>query len=116
MAGIPVNPATDAPRALSVRANAFPIAVGFGLGLGATVITAALSQAQGRLFLAVLLSGVGFAYLGSAVADGRPSALAVQAVSITVFLVIAYLGVQLHSGAFARGRLPRPRHVGLRAP
>jgi hypothetical protein len=106
MAGIPVNPATDAPRALSVRAHAFPIAVGFGLG----------PQAQGRLFLAVLLSGVGFAYLGFAVADGRPSALAVQAVSITVFLVIAYLGVQLHSGAFARGRLPRPRHVGLRAP
>jgi hypothetical protein len=47
MAGIPVN-ARDAPRALSVRAHAFPMAVGFGLGLGATVITAVLSQPGGR--------------------------------------------------------------------
>lgn len=86
------------PRASPLRAHARGMAVGLVLGLVSDAITALLTEAQAHVYLGVLLAGIGWVYLGFAVADGRTSAVAVQAVSISVFLSVAYLGVQLHSG------------------
>jgi len=56
-----------------------------------------MTQSQARLALAIALAGIGWVYLGFAVADGRPSAIAVQAASAAAFLWIAYAAVQLES-------------------
>jgi hypothetical protein len=46
---------------------------------------------------AVLLAAIGAIYFGFAVADGRTSAMVVQAISALVFLNIAFFGVQQES-------------------
>jgi uncharacterized protein DUF6010 len=82
------------PR-LGLRGHARSIAVGLTVGLFTVACAAALSRSQAHLYLGLLLAAVGWVYLGFGVADGRTSAIAVQAVSITVVLNVAYLGVQL---------------------
>lgn len=41
-----------------------------------------------------MLAAIGWVYLGFAIAAGRPSAIAVHAVSAAVFLNVAFFGVQ----------------------
>jgi hypothetical protein len=89
------------PR-LGLRGHARSIAVGLSVGLFTVACAAALSRSQAHLYLGLLLAAVGSVYLGFGVADGRTSAIAMQAVPITVFL---------------NGRRPRWRdHIGAAVP
>jgi len=95
--------ATSAIVNLRFAATCVGMTVGLLIGLACVGIAAVLTESQGRLVLGLGLAGIGWVYLGFAVADGRPSAIAVQAVSASVFLWIAYLGVHLDSGALLGG-------------
>jgi hypothetical protein len=75
--------------------HARAMTVGLGLGLLSNAFAAPLSDADARVYLGILLAAIGAIYLGFAVADGRPSAIDVQARSAIVFLNIGFLGVQL---------------------
>jgi hypothetical protein len=77
-----------------LRRHARGMAVGLGLGLVSNAFAAPWSDADARMYLGVLLAAIGAVYFGFAIADGRPSAIAVQAMSAVVFLNIAFLGVQ----------------------
>jgi hypothetical protein len=80
-----------------IRTHVLNMAVGLVLGLAGVGFAALLSESQARIFLGVLLAGIAFVYLGFAIADGRRSAIAVQVVSVLVFLNIAYLAVERES-------------------
>ena len=69
-------------------------AVGAALGLSAVLFAVLLGGSRHTLFAGVLLAAVGAIYFGFAVADGRPSAIAAQAVSASCFAAIAYVGVR----------------------
>jgi hypothetical protein len=84
-------------QAAGIRSHLREIAVGLVLGSGAVAVAALMTESQGRVALGVLLAGIGWVYFGFAVADGRTSAIVVQAASASLFLWIAYLGVQLES-------------------
>ena len=71
--------------------------VGVVLGLVGVGFAAVTSDATGRIDLGCLLAGIGFVYLGFAIADGRRSALVVQIASVVVLLNVAYIGVQQKS-------------------
>ena len=58
-----------------------------------------LEGSQHTVFAGVLLGAVGAVYFRFAVADGRSSAIAVQAVSAACFGLVAYLGVRQGSDA-----------------
>lgn len=73
------------------------MAVGLTLGLISNAFIAVVSERHAQIYLGVLLAGIGFVYLGFAIADGRTSAIAVQIASAAVFLNLASLGVQHES-------------------
>jgi hypothetical protein len=91
-----VNAATTDGRA-GWRRHARGMAVGFALGLASNAFAAPLSAADARVYLGIVLAGIAWVYLGFAIADGRPSAIAVQAICAAVFLNVAFVGVQLDS-------------------
>jgi hypothetical protein len=64
-----------------LRGHARAMAVGLGLGLLSNAFAAPWPDADARACSAVLLAAIGAIYLGFAVADGRPSAMVVQAIS-----------------------------------
>jgi hypothetical protein len=78
--------------------HALAMSVGAGLGLLAIAFAAPFSDTDARTSLAILLGAIGAVYLGFAIADGRTSAIVVQAISATVFVNVAFLGVQQESG------------------
>lgn len=82
-----------------VRSHRREMVVGLVVGVVAVLPAIFMTHSQARLALAIALAGIGWVYLGFAVADGRPSAIAVQAVSAAAFLWIAYAAVQLESTA-----------------
>lgn len=84
-------------RAPGLRQHARGMAVGFALGLLSTAFAALLGEGDARIYVGIVLAGIAWVYLGFAIADGRPSAIAVQAVSAAVFLTVAFLGVQLEA-------------------
>jgi hypothetical protein len=84
-------------RAAPLRTHVREMGVGLALGLLGVAVAAILTEEQSRLAFAVLLAGIGFVYIGFATADGRPTAIAVQAASAAAFLWIAYAAVQLDS-------------------
>jgi hypothetical protein len=86
--------AAPAPRRSGLRRHARGMAVGLALGLIANAFAAPLSHQDALVYLAIVLAAIGWVYFGFAIADGRPSAIAVQAVSALVFLNLAFLGVQ----------------------
>ena len=61
-------------------------------GLAAIAFAALLPDAVTYIYLGAQLAGIGWAYLGFAVADGLPSAIAVQCLSTTGFLAAGFLG------------------------
>ena len=71
--------------------------VGLVLGLVGVAEAAALSREHAFIFLGVLLGGIGCVYLGFAIADGRTSAIAVQAASALVFINVALVGIAQES-------------------
>jgi hypothetical protein len=88
---------TTAPRVSGLRRHARGMAVGLALGLITNAFAAPLSHGDALVYLAIVLAAIGWVYLGFAIADGRPSAIAVQAASALVFLNVAFLGVQRDS-------------------
>jgi hypothetical protein len=92
--------ATTAPGSARVLGHhARSMTVGLIVGIVCVIPAIALSESQGRLLLALGLAGVAWIYIGFAIADGRPSAIAAQAASGAAFLWIAYAGVQTESTA-----------------
>jgi hypothetical protein len=91
-----VNVATTDSRS-GLRRHARGMSVGLVLGLASNAFAAPLSAADARVYLAILLAAVAWIYLGFAIADGRRSAIVVQAICAAVFLNVAFLGVQLDS-------------------
>jgi hypothetical protein len=80
-----------------LRTHAREMLVGLVLGLAGVAFAAVPGDDTGRIYLGCLLAGIGFVYLGFAIADGRRSAIAVQIASVLVFLNVAYIGVQQES-------------------
>jgi hypothetical protein len=64
-----------------------------GLVAIATALLAA-SAGDARLSLGTLLAGIGFVYVGFAVADGRKSAIVIQSISALAFLWIAQIAIR----------------------
>jgi Family of unknown function (DUF6010) len=86
--------ATTAPRVSGLRRHARGMAVGLALGLTTDAFAALLNHEDALVYLAIVVGAIGWVYLGFAIADGRPSAIAVQAGSAVVFLNVAFLGAQ----------------------
>jgi hypothetical protein len=82
--------AAEAPRRVGVHARG--MAVGLASGLACLAFTAVLPDRYAYIYLGAQLAGIGWVYFGFGVADGRPSAIAVQALSAGVFLTIGLLG------------------------
>jgi hypothetical protein len=85
--------------ATQLRGHLRDLAAGLAVGVICVIPALIMTATQGRLVLALGLAGIGWIYLGFAIADGRPSAIAVQAASAAAFLWVAYAGVQLESSA-----------------
>jgi hypothetical protein len=68
------------------------MAVGLASGLAAIAFAALLPDAVAYIYLGAQLAGIGWVYFGFGVADGRPSAIAVQVLSAGVFLSVGFLG------------------------
>jgi len=92
-----------------------------GLVAGLVAIGTALlatSADDARLCLGALLAGIGFVYVGFAIADGRTSAIVVQAASALVFLWVAIIGIREESslllglGFLAHGAWDAFHHEG----
>jgi hypothetical protein len=80
-----------------LREHLTGMAVGLVLGLVSNAYTLLISDSKAYVYLGVLLAGIGFVYLGFAVADGRVSAIAVQIGSAAVFLNVAFIGASERS-------------------
>lgn len=85
------------PRVLEHHWRA--ILVGFVAAALGGLATLGLDDSESTLFAGVALAAVGAVYLGFAIADGRTSAIAVQAVSMLVFTLVAYVGIEEGSKA-----------------
>lgn len=68
--------------------------VGLVLALAAWPLWLVVGDEQHRLLAGLLLAGIGTAYVGFAIADGRTSAIVLQSVVATAFIAVAYAGVQ----------------------
>jgi hypothetical protein len=68
------------------------MAVGLVSGLAAIAFAALLPVAVAYVYLGAQLAGIGWVYFGFGVADGRPSAIAIQVASAGVFLTVGFLG------------------------
>jgi hypothetical protein len=84
-----VTPA-QRPRPLALHTRG--MVVGLVSGLAAIAFAALLPDAVAYVYLGAQLAGIGWVYFGFGVADGRPSAIAVQAASAGVFLAVGFLG------------------------
>lgn len=84
----------------AMSSHAREVAAGAALGLAAVLVALVLKGSQHTVLAAVFLAAIGAVYFGFAVADGRPSAIAIQAASATCFAVLAYAGVRQGSDAF----------------
>ena len=67
-------------------------------GLGG-LATLGLDDSGSTILAGAALAAVAGVYLGFAVADGRTSAIAIQAVSVLAFAVVAYIGIEQDSKA-----------------
>src|SRR4051794_39949405 len=78
-----------------------------------TPFAASWSHADARVYLAVLLAGIGAIYARFAVADGCVSAIVVQVMSAAGFLNIAFFGVLLDANVLLGLGFRRARGLGL---
>jgi hypothetical protein len=87
--------AAETPRRPGLYARG--MAVGLAGGLVAIAFAAVLPDAVAYIYVGAQLAGIGWVYFGFGVADGRPSAIAVQALSAAAFMTVGYLGAYHHS-------------------
>jgi hypothetical protein len=102
-----------------LRAHLPEMVVGLVGGLVAIATALFASSADdARLMLGTLLAGIGFVYLGFAIADGRRSAILIQAISALAFLWIAQIAIREDSnlllglGFLAHGAWDAFHHEG----
>lgn len=69
------------------------IAVGFAAAAIGGLLTLGLDDSESTVFAGAALAAIGGVYLGFAIADGRTSAIAIQAVSMLAFAIVAYIGI-----------------------
>ena len=88
---------------------------------GAVLVASGLlasNSDEARLYLGLWLAAIGFVYIGFAIADGRRSAIVVQAIAALVFLNVAQFGVREDSdlllgiGFLAHGAWDALHHEG----
>jgi hypothetical protein len=70
------------------------IFVGFAAAALGGLATLGLDDSDATIFAGAALSAIAGVYLGFAIADGRTSAIAIQAVSMLAFTVVAYVGIE----------------------
>ena len=75
------------------------ILVGFVAAMLGGLATLGLDDPESTVLAGVALAAVGSVYLGFAIADGRTSAIAIQAVSLLAFTAVAYIGIEEGSKA-----------------
>jgi hypothetical protein len=90
--------------ASAARSSPRPVyAAGMGVGLAAGLVSVAfavvLPDAVAYIYVGAQLAGVGWIYFGFGVADGRPTAIAVQVLSAAAFMTVGYLGAYHQSAA-----------------
>jgi Family of unknown function (DUF6010) len=113
------QPDAEAAARRPLRTHLPEMVVGLVAGLVA-VATAlfATSADDARLMLGTLLAGIGFVYLGFSIADGRRSAIVIQAISALVFLWVAQIAIREDSnlllglGFLAHGAWDALHHEG----
>jgi hypothetical protein len=89
--------ATFAGTSRRLSGHAMSVAIGLAVGLAAVAFTLVLPDAVAYIYVGAQLAGVGWIYFGFGVADGRPSAIAVQVLSAVAFMTVGYLGAYHHS-------------------
>jgi hypothetical protein len=75
------------------------ILVGFAAAALGGLATLGLDDSESTTFAGAALAAIGGVYLGFAVADGRTSAIAIQAASMLAFAIVAYIGIEESSKA-----------------
>jgi hypothetical protein len=70
------------------------ILVGFVAAALGGLATLGLDDSQSTIFAGAALAAIAGVYLGFAVADGRTSAIAIQAAAMLGFAVVAYIGIE----------------------
>lgn len=99
-------------------AHARGAVVGIVAGLVCVAVAAVLPDPVAYVYLGAQLAAIGWVYFGFGVADGRPSAIAVQVLSACAFLSIGFLGahhrsaVLLGVGFLAHGAWDCVHHDG----
>ena len=93
----PARPRTDGPRQDEGPSAGAALVAGVVLGLATDAVMLALPRQQARRLSSAALAATGGVYLGFAVADGRRSALLVQAGELLGFTALAALAVQRDS-------------------
>jgi hypothetical protein len=93
---------TAARTRQSLGAHTRGMVVGLVAGLAAIAFAALLADDVAYVYLGAQLAGIGWVYFGFGVADGRPSAIAVQAASAGAFLTVGFLGAY-HQSALLLG-------------
>ena len=101
----------------------FPYVLGIGLAAVTCGLLVLVPRPQGLALLALLLAGIAWVYVGSALADGRGRMIALEALVALAFLVTAFAGLwytpwALVVGYFAHGvwdpfhHPPGPKSLG----
>ena len=116
-----VRQRTDAHRQDEGPSTGVALLAGAVLGLATDAVALALPRQQGRLVSGATLAAAGGIYAGFAVADGRRSALLVQAGELLGFTALATLAVHRDSpGLLGAGWLAHVTwdalHYGGRGP
>ena len=93
----PMRQRTDTPRQDEGPSTGAALLAGAVLGLATDAVLFALPRQQARLLSGAHLGAAGGVYLGFAVADGRRSALLVQAGELLGFTALTALAVQRDS-------------------
>ena len=75
------------------------ILVGFVAAAVGGLATLGLDDSDVTIFAGSALAAIAGVYLGFAIADGRTSAIAVQAAAMFVFVIVAYIGIEEGSKA-----------------
>src|SRR3954466_13023236 len=80
------------------------MSVGLASGLAAIAFAALLPDSVAYIYLGAQLAGIGWVYFGFGVADGRPSAIAVQVLSAGGFLTLGFPGAYHQAPGVLGGR------------
>jgi hypothetical protein len=75
-----------------LRSHAAGMTIGLAGGLVSTGFSALWGERDTLAYNAMLLTGIGWVYLGFAIADGRHSSIGVQVASALVCLNLAFFG------------------------